>query len=150
MNDNEIIKALEYCKTQGITSECTDCVYKGTPTDCMGVMLCDALDLINRQRAEIERLREIRDLCNATILEKKEQIEKLKNSDASKEECTIRQHNEIKELKAELKTAKAEAIKEVFAKLRANEVKPEFPWDDFYITDSQIKEIEEEMTEGTE
>lgn len=72
-------------------------------------ILKNALDLINRQEeekqnlvADIERLREIRDLCNTTILEQKEQIEKLKISDASKEECTIKQHGEIKELKAEV------------------------------------------------
>lgn len=46
-----------------------------------------------------------------------------------------------------LAEARRDAIKEVFAKLRANEIKPEFPWDDFYITDSQLEEIEKEMTE---
>jgi hypothetical protein len=82
MTDNEIIKALEYDQNSEFEK--------------------DAIDLINRQKAEIERLREIRDLCNTTILEKSELIEKLKISDASKEECTIRQHGEIKELKSEI------------------------------------------------
>jgi chromosome segregation ATPase len=60
-------------------------------------------------KAEVERLREIRDLCNTTILEKNEQIEKLKISDASKEECTIKQHGEIKELKADIERLKKDS-----------------------------------------
>jgi hypothetical protein len=53
MTDNEIIKALEYCNSQGITSECEKCkVKKG----CRSELLKNALDLINRQKSEIERL----------------------------------------------------------------------------------------------
>lgn len=73
----------------------------GVPCDFMEDIINSQAETIKRQSAEIERLREIRDLCNTTILEEKEQIEKLKISDASKEECTIKQHGEIKELKAE-------------------------------------------------
>lgn len=53
MTDKEIIKALEYCSKQGITSECEKCtVGKG----CRSELIISALDLINRQQAEIERL----------------------------------------------------------------------------------------------
>ena len=54
MTDNEIIKALECCKTGD------DC--KGCPYYANGRYTCgehfneDVLDLINRQKAEIERL----------------------------------------------------------------------------------------------
>ena len=58
MTEAEIMKALAYCKNQGLTSECTECPYKGTKRDCMGVMLEAALALINRKNAEIERLNE--------------------------------------------------------------------------------------------
>lgn len=55
MTDNDISKALEYCSKQGITSECEKCkVKKG----CRAELIAKALDLINRQKAEIERLRE--------------------------------------------------------------------------------------------
>lgn len=56
MNDNEIIKAIKYCMEQGITSECERCSDK---IGCRDTLLHNALDLINRQRAEIERYREV-------------------------------------------------------------------------------------------
>lgn len=56
MTEAKIMKALDYCIKQGLTSECTECPYKGTKRDCMGVMLEDALDLLNRKNAENEEL----------------------------------------------------------------------------------------------
>ena len=53
MTDNEIIKALEYCDNQGITSECEKCSIKN---GCRSVLIKNALDLINRQKEEIEEL----------------------------------------------------------------------------------------------
>lgn len=53
MNDNEIIKAIEYCLEQDITSECDRCKDK---IGCRDTLLHNALDLINRLKAEIERL----------------------------------------------------------------------------------------------
>ena len=58
MTDNEIVKALECCAR----SECADC--KNCPldslnrNDCYSIILHQhSLDLINRQKAEIERLK---------------------------------------------------------------------------------------------
>ena len=52
MTDNEIIKALEYCAYR---EGCENCPIT---RECDGyVHLLDALDLINRQKAEIERLK---------------------------------------------------------------------------------------------
>ena len=53
MTDNEIIKSLEYCTQQGITSECERC---GVKKGCRSELIVNALELISRQRAEIERL----------------------------------------------------------------------------------------------
>jgi nitrogen regulatory protein PII-like uncharacterized protein len=50
MTDNEIIKALECCTSEEIGNRC--------PVIVRGVMK-DAFDLINRQKAEIERLTKI-------------------------------------------------------------------------------------------
>lgn len=58
MKDNEIIKAVEYCLAQGITSECERCRDK---IGCRDTLLQDALDLINRQKTEIERLKYLLD-----------------------------------------------------------------------------------------
>ena len=65
MTDNEIIKALELCVTNDYFEQnCKDCSFKKHGAVCMDVMLKYVLDLINRQKAEIERLT---DSLNATI-----------------------------------------------------------------------------------
>ena len=57
MNDNEIIKALECCGNI-VDSTCKGCVYHETyNASCVVRLMRDALDLINRQKAEIERLK---------------------------------------------------------------------------------------------
>lgn len=59
MTDNEIIKALECCTSDW--SPCmADCKYDAdvvNSQECMENLMRDALALINRQKAEIERLR---------------------------------------------------------------------------------------------
>ncbi len=51
MTDNDTIKALECC----IESDCDNCPWH-EQTACNEYMKQDALDLINRQKSEIERL----------------------------------------------------------------------------------------------
>ena len=60
MTDNDIIKALECCTVCSSIETCGRCPYAECPTrkGCVGEMVKDALDLINRQKAEIERLTE--------------------------------------------------------------------------------------------
>ena len=56
MTDNEIIKALECCSTESV---CDNCPYGGgciNQNNNTHFMAKDALALINRQKAEIERL----------------------------------------------------------------------------------------------
>jgi DNA repair exonuclease SbcCD ATPase subunit len=62
MTDAEIIKALEYCKNQGFVSKCCECRYKNS-SGCVELLITDALDLINRQKAEIERLNTALDMA---------------------------------------------------------------------------------------
>ena len=52
MTDNEIIKALECC----INDVCEDCPLYGENGNCVQNTKRNALDLINRQKAEIEGL----------------------------------------------------------------------------------------------
>ena len=57
MTDKEIIKALECCKRDFSMRNCLDCPYnKEKSANCVSFMIEDALDLINRQQAEIEKL----------------------------------------------------------------------------------------------
>lgn len=58
MTDNEIIKALGCCgEIDGLF--CNGCTYK-SENDCVVALARDAHDLINRQKAEIDRLNHIR------------------------------------------------------------------------------------------
>lgn len=52
MTDNDIIKALGIC---GITNKCTECPYYNE-VDCCEKNANDVIDLIKRQKEEIERL----------------------------------------------------------------------------------------------
>ena len=78
MTDNEIIKALELCANRTIHS-CKFCPCN-SGIECNKKLNEGALDLINRQKAEIARLRAVqgsidnfaRDLCKQRILKGKE------------------------------------------------------------------------------
>ena len=56
LTDNEIVKALECCK--GDIADCPNCPYDSICGNHDNKMLIDTLNLINRQKAEIERLEE--------------------------------------------------------------------------------------------
>lgn len=88
MTDNEIIKALECC-LKGCNAEgCDDCPLYEKVEDCEIEIPIIALDLINRQKAKIERLKrydEERDIAlharliaNAKTEAIREFVEKLK------------------------------------------------------------------------
>ena len=82
MGDNEIIKALELCVNNGYPYGCKDCPYHNL--DCNDGLDADALGLINRQKAEFEWL----NMANTSVVE------------------------HLKKSRRQLKTAKAEAVKE--------------------------------------
>lgn len=65
MTDTEIIKALECCQSED-ADMCKICPFHSyTHSGCWYEMHKDALDLINRQKAEIERLKGWQDLLKA-------------------------------------------------------------------------------------
>ena len=117
MTDNEIIKALEDCKNAKATCDCCKLF-----SIKRGGMHCveDALDLINRQKAEIERLKtqfryldvecerlERIEEAYENLKKEKEQLEK------DKENLAYSFANAV----GQKMTAKAEAIKGVAAEL---------------------------------
>ena len=51
MTDNEIIKGLENCNNVDVGG-CSGCPYRDE--NCINRIMADALDLIKRQRAELE------------------------------------------------------------------------------------------------
>lgn len=95
MTDEQIIKALECCATDD-GDDCSQCpygniVYKSGSGGCVNRCRKDALDLINRQKAEIERLTDLSDQLGNDIDIKL---------------------NYIYDLEEKIETAKSEAIKE--------------------------------------
>lgn len=59
MTDEEIVKALEHC----VKNDCRQCPYMAKKVDCVSLKRSenDVLNLINRQKAEIERLTSLYD-----------------------------------------------------------------------------------------
>lgn len=65
MTDNKIIKALECCVKTEFISDCAKC--EMFAFDCKDILIENALDLINRQKEEIGRLKK----RNTLLLKKK-------------------------------------------------------------------------------
>jgi hypothetical protein len=68
MTDNEIIKALKCCRLNTF-EKCRECPAGKTYEFCSLEILGDALDLIKRQQAEIERLQTEKDALIKTYAE---------------------------------------------------------------------------------
>ena len=93
MTDNETVKAFECCT--GKDGRCEDCPYEECFTDDKNFLLEDALDLINRQKAEIETWK--------------------KNCDDLYEEMSERQKTEVEIAK---RMGKSKAVKEFAERLK--------------------------------
>lgn len=60
MTDTEIVRDLFRCATTNV-SFCKECGHRNYSTGCCIQLMKDALDLITRQRTEIEYLKQMRD-----------------------------------------------------------------------------------------
>ena len=94
MSDNEIIKALECC----IDCDCKNCPCQTENGHCMEIDETLILDLINRQKAEIEKLKKRFDMSCKELSRRREINSRI---------CELN-----KNLLTERKTAKSEAIRE--------------------------------------
>jgi len=125
MKDNEIVKALECClldnKQHG--ERCSECPMYETPlTVCQNLLAYHSLNLTNRQKAEIERL----ESHNNKLMET------------------------VENLIYECDCAKQEIIKDFEERLLAIKIKPEFPWDDFFVTEDMINSVAKDMIKEIE
>lgn len=79
--DNEIIKALECCNSTERGHCLNKCPYYNYSANCTRSMINDALDLINRQKAEVERLKGDNDILSKNLhnLSKELETEKIRN-----------------------------------------------------------------------
>lgn len=102
MTDNEIMQALKCCSVFDCDS-CPLCSYGDTSVVCSGYLYGEIIDLINRQRAEIERLKEENKKLNLMV----ESIDDYMNPLPFKTDFD----NAIE-------TAKSEAVKEFVERLK--------------------------------
>lgn len=77
MADNEIIKALECCSFHGLL-KCEKCPKKNEGVTCMYALNKDALDLINRQQAEIERYKGVIKLLENDVTDAQAELKEFK------------------------------------------------------------------------
>ena len=123
MNDTDIVKALECCDS----GNCSVCPISDDPY-CMSRIRQEAVDIIERQQAEIERLNHIR-------AELSKEIDRLKEKAKGFQELWC-------EAEGDIRTARAEAIEEF-----AERLKKEMSFGR-YIQADQIDNLVKEMTEG--
>lgn len=152
MNDNDVIKALECCNVP-MNKSCKKCLYRYTAksinSNCN--LHKDILDLINRQKAEIEDLNakfrhsaEMVDILNDACDIKNKEIERLQY---------VHEKNisSIATLHKKLKTAKAEAVREFAEKIKAtfpDRNNPRCTDDDIFTLNSIDGLLEEMEKEG--
>ena len=118
MTDNEIIHDLEYKVKHMATGDY--------------MLLPDILDLINRQKAEIERLQEYYKMYYDRMREIKELQDEVEHSSYK-----------ISLFDETIKTAKSEAIKEFAERLKGH-AEPQYPWlytVDVDFIDNLVKEM---------
>ena len=123
MTDAEIIKALKCCN--GWDGRCLNCPLNREGTNCKEKLTSNALDLINCQKAQIEKLKQENEFCHKTITDNAQRAL----------EVTVE----------EIETAKSEAIKE-FAEI----LKENYCFTDSWgkiIPISTVDDIVKEMTE---
>lgn len=124
MTDEQFIKALECCVKTEFISDCAKC--EMFAFDCKDILIENALDIINRQKAEIERLQK--------------ENERWKNGFMGA--CML----ENCKLKDEWK---AEAIKEFVERLKNKNVQG-FRDENAYVSVDDIDNLVKEMTEVQE
>lgn len=75
MTDNEIIKALECCKKSADCKKCPLSEYSLMAVECMGKLIAESNDLIQRQQERIERLKDNLDVVLKERADHSEAIE---------------------------------------------------------------------------
>lgn len=122
MTDNEIIKVLECCGKEYSCEKCALNTWLDEKRDCIGAILVNALDLINRLQDEKQALINGQETLQKHLTDKQGQIEKFEKIEHFATKTIDTQHAEIERLKhrktelqirnQELQHEKSEAINE--------------------------------------
>ena len=156
MTDEQIIKALECCAYWESDKSCEDCPENTYGFGCGNKLAKHSLDLINRQKAEIEELysdkiiaetheKAAKDLCVDCAKqheEAKAEIKRLKERISYLEESIDCSRKEYNRLLQKLQQAKSEAIKEFAARLKCG-----VPQETGVIMCADVDNLVKEMTE---
>ena len=142
MTDEQIEKGLGCCGNSGRWG-CKGCPYDHTDANCFDGLMLDALSLIRRQKAEIERL----SVENERLKAENERLT-IENEDLLGKcgELGAR----IMILKAQLSTARADAVMDVIRRVlgEAITIKDHRGKLGSVVTAKDIERIAKEMTEG--
>ena len=136
MTDNEIIKAWECCENWESTKDCDDCPVK---VGCSQKLAKHSLDLINRQNAEIDRLKDL-------ITYQKQEI---KRKEQKYNQAVDDMFGLIETTRNEIAEVKTEAIKE-FAEGLKEKLQWDVEFDNKLVFESDIDNLVKEMTEVNE
>lgn len=147
MTDNDIIKAYGLCHSDVLCDETNCPFFSKCKTDDLSVYI---LDLINRQKEEIESHKHYYNECLKELAKAKVEIERLQTENQfwgiryglKADEQLLGIIPETLLMKNQIK---AEVVKEFAAKLKAKVNRPEFPWEDFFVCESDIDEVLKEM-----
>ena len=139
MTDNDIIKALECC-TIGTFACGKECPYYSNKSNlkvssCRFELLCEIFDLINRQKAKIERLEKKANTPFANV-----------TFDENKLKEIVDEY--VKNIEIDINLAKSEAIKKFAERLK--EKKMQSTLDKQICTIEMIDNLVKEMTEVNE
>jgi hypothetical protein len=160
MTDEQIIKGLECCADESVEI-CNECPYFVDTFTCNQMqMRKDALDLINRQKAEIEALDFLIKESNKLVERQDKTIDRLKtlaelgnmraNDYRVMRDRALKAESEVKTLREE----KAEAIKEFWSRLQGIAYRSEVEWSygehPMLIELDDVEEIYKEMAGDTE
>lgn len=80
LTNNEIIKALEYCKRPIGEHDCQNCSYVLSKGSCTINLFNDILDLINRQKAKLDEAEDTIQFADKELKKANAEIERLADS----------------------------------------------------------------------
>lgn len=144
MTDNDIKTICE--KIDSLHEKILKSKFAETVTESEILSLIFAVQELQRQQAEIERLR-------GEVKEKTEAVDFLKEESVGLLNMFCEAKKEMKKLhpyKLHCGNLRMEIAREVIDRLKEYLTKPEFPWDDYYVTESVINHLLKEMEEENE
>ena len=118
ISDDEIISSLEVIATTRNCNECKIRNCKWGTCNCSQITANTALDLINRQKAEIENAKAKIKICAEVIKRQDTEIERLKTAFENSQKTSKYWHEKCGELVEEVQTAQSEAYKEFAERLK--------------------------------